>query len=249
MTLNIRNTKTDKAEPLRLGVYGDAGCGKTTLGGTFPKPFFFAMGNESGISALSQIDNPCDYALINSPADMDEAVRFFVNHYQERGWRTAAVDTATLLGRMVHMLESDNGNTSMEFTKWTKVLLRILGWRDAIHSCNVHVVWTFHADDVKNGEIIFRRAPKLIGAALKEIIQTLGLLGYLDKYEQEEKKDESGKIIQEQKTIRRFWLKCPASFDVAFEVKNRYENILTALCYAPNFDVLAKFLAPKHITI
>jgi hypothetical protein len=253
MALTVRNTKLDKPPPLRMCVYGASGSGKTTLAGTFPKPFFFCMGAEVGISSLNQLDYASDYVLINTDEDMLEAVTMFKNEYKQHGWRTAVIDTATVYARYCTMQESAYGTKSMEFTNWMHILGKFLNIRDVVHQCDVHVVWVLHMDEIKSGDIVLRYGPKLPGQAKGEIIQTCGLLCYLDKIEKSEVKDEKGVIVTPAATIRRLWVKCPEGTSPAFETKSWYEQVLTAPCYTPSFERLARELAPKegkqHITV
>lgn len=247
MTLVIRNTKQDSPRFLRMAVYGDTGVGKTTLAGTFPRPFFFTVGAESGISTLTQLEKGIDYALIESIRDMNEALAMFKREYKARDWRTAVVDTVSVYGRLVSMEESHHGEIQMEQSKWMKVLGHLLNIRDVLHNCEVHVVWVFHADDRKSGDFILQREPKLVGQARNEIIQTCGLVCYLDRVEQDAKKNEKGEVVEPAQTIRRLWTRCPGDMRPQFVFKSWYENVLTDTCYVPDFATLAKRLAPKHI--
>jgi hypothetical protein len=254
----IQNTKAGKPGPLRCIVYGETKVGKTTFAGTFPKPFFFAMGNEAGIASLSQLPTGADYTLINSTDDMDNAVRYFKDHYKEidpvdgkQKWRTAVVDTATIYARMVTMVESEYGTTAVEYHKWNKILGYFLNIRDVLHACDVHVVWVMHTDDQMLGDVVLKRRPKLVGAARGEIMATCGLIAYLDKKE-EMGVDANGK--PEMKTTRYLWVQCPQGVSPVFEVGSWYDQVWDRPCYVPHFDVLAKRLAPpaperQHITI
>jgi hypothetical protein len=164
------------------------------------------------------------------------------------------IDTATLYGRMVSMLISRYGEIKMEYPHWAKVLHHFLKVRDVLHNCDVHVVWVLHDDYQTSGDVVIERHPKLVGAALKEITQTCGLLAYLDKIDLSEKKDEHGAVVAPARTIRRLWVRCPgdeerATDEPRFETKNWYENVLKDPCYVPTFDKLAGLLAPKHITV
>lgn len=253
MSIIVRNTKQDDPPPLRIAVYGEGGAGKTTFAGTFPHPFIFAMGSESGISSLSQLDNESDYALINTVEDMMEALLLFKSEYKQRGWRTAVFDTASTYGRYCSMQESGYGARAVEFPGWMRILGHFLNCRDVVHQCNVHVVWVLHVEDIKSGDVVLRRGPRLVGQAKTEILQTCGLLCYLDKTERAEQRNEKGEITAPAQTVRRLWVKCPEGTFPAFETKSWYEQVLTAPCYVPTFERLARELCPaegrKHITI
>lgn len=253
MGLIIKNTKLDSPEPIKVAVYGRHKVGKTTFAGTFPNPFFFTVGNETGISSLTQLEASCDYAVINGIEDMQAALRYWKENYKAKGYRTAVVDTVTVYGRMVSNQLSDYGRIKMEHQGWAQVLSHLLNIRDVLHSSDAHVVWVFHADEVRGGgDVVIGTRPKLVGQALNEILQTVGLIAYLDKFETQESTDTDG-VVQPAQTIRRLWTKCPASMTPQFEVGSWYDQVLTAPCYAPDFKVLARFLAPengkKHITV
>lgn len=248
MSFVIRNTKEDKPRFLRCGVYGETSVGKTWFAASFPRPFFFSVGAESGISSLSQLPYAVDYALIESTADMRQAVSLFRDKYKEKDWRTAVIDTASVYGRFISMEQSHYGDYAMDQQKWGKVLGHLLNIRDVVHNCECHVVWVFHPDDEKSGDIIIKRRPRLVGQARQEIIQTLGLLCYMDRYEKPAEVDEKGNVTKDGETVRRLFVKCPNNMNPQFEVKNWYEGALKSTCYKPFFNVLAKELAPQHIT-
>jgi len=223
------------------------------MAGTAPKPFFFAMGKESGIASLSQLENESLYTLINNTEEMIRALAWFQENYKAKGLRTAVVDTVTLFGRMAQMELTDYGRQTMEHRHWMKFLSYFLNIRDCLHSCDVHVIWVFHDDEVKSGDLVMKRAPKLAGQALKEILQTCGIIAYMDKIELSAKKDENGNIVAPAETVRRFFTKCPEEFKPPFEAGTWYDQVLTHGCYYPSFQALAKFLSPetgrKHITV
>lgn len=247
MGLVIRNTKDDEPRFLRMGVYGVTGCGKTTLASTFPRPFFFSVSAESGISSLTSIEKGVDYALIESRRDMEDALQMFKRDYKTKDWRTAVIDTATIYGRFVSMEESRHGEISMDQAKWMKVLGHLLNIRDVLHTCECHVVWVFHVDERKSGDFVLGYGPKLVGQANAEIVQTLGLLCYMDRIEKDPVKNENGEVIEPARTVRRLWVRCPAEMSPKFAFKSWYEQVLTEPCYKPDFATLAKHLAPKYI--
>jgi len=247
MGLVIRNTKEDKPRFLRMGIYGNTGVGKTTTASTFPRPCLFSVSAESGISSLASVEKGVDYALIESRRDMEDALQMFKKDYKAKDWRTAVIDTATIYGRFVSMEESHHGEISMDQAKWMKVLGHLLNIRDVLHTCECHVVWVFHVDERKSGDFILNIGPKLVGQANAEIVQTLGLLAYMDRVEKDVVKNENGDIIEEARTIRRLWVRCPSEMSPKFAFKSWYEKVLTQPCYAPDFAVLAKYLAPKYI--
>jgi hypothetical protein len=247
MGLVIRNTKEDKPRFLRMGIYGNTGVGKTTTASTFPRPFFFSVSAESGISSLASIEKGVDYALIESRRDMEDALQMFKKDYKAKDWRTAVIDTATIYGRFVSMEESRHGEISMDQAKWMKVLGHLLNIRDVLHTCECHVVWIFHVDERKSGDFILGIGPKLVGQANAEIVQTLGLLAYMDRVEIPAVKNDNGETIEEARTVRGLWVRCPAEMSPKFAFKSWYEKVLPLPCYAPDFAVLAKYLAPKYI--
>lgn len=261
MTLTLRNTRQDKPPPLRVGIYGDSGVGKTTFAGSFPKPFFFSMGAEVGISSLTQLDQAADYVLINSVADMMEGLEMFEKNYKgpdgKHRWRTAVIDTATVYGRFCTMQESYYGTEKIEYTQWMKILGHFLNIRDVLHRCDCHVVWVFHCDDIKSGDVVLRRGPKLVGQAKAEILQTCGLLCYLEKTDKlvPEERNPDGSLKTEAKVdvVRKLWVRCLEGTVPAFETKSWYEQVLTHPCYQPTFEKLSSYLAPKdgrqHIAV
>lgn len=248
MAIIIRNTKEDKPGYLRLAVYGDLGVGKTTFAATFPRPFFLSVGAEQGISSLTQLPYPVDYALITSQRDMIEALDYVKANYEKKKWATVVVDTASVYGRFVSMEESRHGIVNMDQQKWMKVLGHLLNIRDVLHNLPLHVVWVFHAEDEKNGEVVLKRRAKLVGQARVEILQTCSIVGYLERYQTEEEKDEKGTVVKPSETIRQFWVRCPPNASPPFEYKCWYEQVLVKPKYIPHFMVLAKYLAPHHIT-
>ena len=244
MALQVRSTKQDAPGPLKLAVYGQTKAGKTFLAGTFPSPFIISLGAESGIATLTQQEQEAFYVTVSSIAEMNEALDLFKGQYRERKWQTAVIDTVTLFGRMVQMELTQNGARSMEHRDWMKFLLQFLNVRDVLHSCGVHVVWVFHVDEVKVGDSTVGLKPKLAGQAQKEILQTVGIIAYLDKLELPAVRDEKGEITKPAQTVRRLWTKCPEDFRPPFEAGSWYDGPLEKGLYKPSFDELMKYLAP-----
>lgn len=228
----------------------------TYAAGTFPSPFFFSLGVESGIATLSQLEQEAMYVTINTMAEMVEATRMFKADYKAKGWRTAVVDTVTLFGRMVQMELTDGGKRGMEHRDWMKFLLQFLNLRDALHSCDVHVVWVFHVDEVQSGDVVMRLKPKLAGQAQKEILQTVGIIAYLDKIELNAVRNEKGDVLEAGRTVHRLWTKCPEDVRPPFEAGSWYDGPLSADLpgqpprmykglFKPDFNELMKYLAPR----
>lgn len=249
MTVTVRSTKGEPGR-LRMVVYGQGGVGKTTFAGSFPKPFFISVGSESGVNVLTQMEQECEYVLVTNRTEMEEACRYFKENYQKEGWLTCVIDTATIYGRILQMEQSNYGAYQIQHNGWLQVLGHFLNMREMIQTCDVHVVWVLHDDEAKNadGGLVEHVGPKLVGQALKEIMQTCDLVGHLTREEVAEKKDDKGTIIQAAQTVRRLWLRCPNNLSPSFTVKNRFEKVLTAYCYQPYFKNLMAHLAPTHIT-
>lgn len=242
-----------------MATYGHTKKGKTNMAGTFPHPFFFSFGVESGIASLSSAANEAHYVSINSIQETQDAVSWFRENYEKREYRTAVVDTVTLLGRMVEMELTKHGEIPMEFTGWAKYLAFFLKLRDALHSCNVHVVWVFHVDEVMSGDVLVRMRPKLAGKARQEILQCCGIIAYQDTIEVDAEYNEQGQLVKPARTAYRLFTRCPENARVKFEVGTWYDKVLTSQVYYPSFDALAEHLAPRdekgapkgvqHITI
>lgn len=255
MTLTVQNTKSDPPRRLRMMLYGPGGVGKTTFGGTMPRPFFIVPGTESGIDTLRGLD--VDYMIVNTPDEMLAAARYFAQNYKSRGWLSVVVDPVTLFGRMITQFISDGGRIMIEKSMWGRVLYLILNVRDTLQVCDAHVLWIAHDDTEQSEDKMLRRMPKLVGAGRDEILQTMGLCAYLDVVEVGERKD-GDKVIPAE-TIRRLWVRCPtplpAGVAVPFYTKCRFEKAFVKVdengrtipvaCYAPAFPTLAKYLAPR----
>lgn len=246
MDLKVRNAKTDVALPLRMALYGELKTGKTTFISTCPKPFIMSVGAEAGVASLGGKD--VDYAFVNTAEEAVATVRWFKENYKKRGYRTFGIDTTTVLGRIFNMQFTKYGEASMEYRDWTKFLAAFLNIRDTIHTCDVHVVWNFHVDEVRSGDIVLRYAPKLQGASLKEILAACGVIGYLEKSVQPARYDGEA-LVEPEKDVRRLWVRCPTDQTPSFMAGTWYDDAFAeSPCYLPTFDTLMKRLAPRYVT-
>jgi len=244
--LKIRNAKDDQALPLRVAVYGHTKTGKTHFISTFPKPFIMATGSEAGVASLAGKD--VDYAFVSTAEEAIGVVKWFKDNYKKKGYRTFGVDTTTVLGRLFQMQSTRYGENSMEFRDWTKFLAAFLNIRDTLHTCDAHVIWTFHVDEVRSGDILLRLGPKLAGASLKEILQTCGIIAYLEKAVKPAQYEGDKQIAPEQ-DVRKLWVRCPIDQAPHFEAGTWYDEALAeSPCYVPSFEAFMKRLAPKYVT-
>lgn len=196
------------------------------------------------ISGDPSIQTP-SYAFVpdNKPrnviADLEYIIfRRLLEEREIYGWRTVVLDTASLIGEMFVSQLSGYGEIEMGGKgggQWTKVKQLFSNMINTLQGLPVHVIWTFHEQLVKNGDIIIKRKPAIVGSNWDRVIApTCRVISYLQKMDIQD--PESGEI----KTTRALYTKCPHNFSPPFEAGGNFEHLLPEGCYVPDWASLLK---------
>jgi len=192
---------------------------------------------------------PPDYAIVKDsrPRFPIEDMEYIVlkriqEEYQQRNWQTVVVDTVTLYDQQVVSQLSEYGKREMGGKgggQWTVVKQHMLNMINSLQSLPLNVVWVFHSQDIKTGDIIMRTQPSAVGKHWRDVFAPrVRMIGYMHK---EQIMDQATKEIETQRSLL---VKCPKDFTPPFEAGGDYEECFTGKdwCLVPTWDSLAKRL-------
>lgn len=176
-------------------------------------------------------------------ADMEHVIlRRIREEYKHRDWQTVVIDTTTLIAEMYVSELSHYGGREMGGKgggQWTVLKQHLLNIVNALQALPLHVIWTFHTGEVRNGDIILRLEPGVVGSNWRKVFApTVRLIGYLNKEQRQD--NETGEI----ETVRGLLVKCPPNHQPPFEAGGDFEECFSGKdwCLAPTWEALAKRL-------
>jgi hypothetical protein len=260
-----------------MAAYGRTKVGKTWFAATAPKPVFICAAQERGWSALPSHPNYANITVLPVPlvegqeelggdarppskdykatrrpdlvVDIRRAIERVVNEYQQRGWRTVVIDTATVICGMLVSQLSEYGKREMGGKgggQWNTLTQELTMIRNTLQGLPLHVIWTFH--EVMN-EDLRKIKPALTGKNYDTVIApAVRLCAYLT-YRQVPVMDENEQPIMlpngrvKYEPQRGLWVSCPGEEQPQFETGTSFEHLFTESdLYRPHWDTLAKRL-------
>lgn len=92
---------TNTAVPFRLGIYGEGGVGKTTLGLSFPKPL--VINTDSGLEgdAVAVTDLDGEEWVPEGWSDLNALYFWLKGQIEKRGYKTIVIDSIDTLARFI----------------------------------------------------------------------------------------------------------------------------------------------------
>lgn len=162
-----------KTHKIKAVIYGGSGSGKTSFGGTAPKPIFASA--EGGLLSIAHL-NP-DYVEIKSLEDLAGLLSFLKSQPHE--YETIVIDSITEISEIIKRgIEKKSGRAMQiqDFGTLSKKIREILaGFRDL----NMHVLFIAQEKYDKDGDTIIKIAPSLNGKSADEIAYFMDIVGYL----------------------------------------------------------------------
>jgi len=97
VSLEIRNTKKDKAQPINVIVYGESGIGKTSLVKSLPNKEVLILSAEGGLLSLTDKEDMdgYDYVVVKSIVDVMKVLK----QIEGLEYKTVAIDSITELSQ------------------------------------------------------------------------------------------------------------------------------------------------------
>jgi hypothetical protein len=232
-----------------MAVYGTSKCGKTYFAGTFPNPVILNVKVEAGASTLIDTTHPNHENIkvydIPQPGmtaldSMNKAVDDILANKDALNIKSVALDTVTVYIDLLYNEFTNYGRVDMWSkggeNKWQILTRHMLEVRDRLHSAGLHVLWTFHTEEIFVGGQLQSLVPRLSGKKfLQSLLATTHIYAYLDKVN----------IAQEDgtaQTVRRLWVRCPHNMLPQFSTGIRWENLIRDNLYIPDFEQLAQLI-------
>ena len=168
-----------KISYLKIGIYGDAGVGKTTLAATAPKPLF--LNAEAGDVALRNKD--IDVIRIDEFQIIDQ-VYSWVDHHIRNGtfeYETIVIDSLTEIAkRAMDMVLASEGRDMPHQGDWGRSMEYVRRIVRKFRDLDLHVVFVMGAvfrEDSETG--VAQQMPNLPGNLSPEVAGYFDILGYL----------------------------------------------------------------------
>lgn len=158
---------------IKAVVYAGPGSGKTTFGGTCPKPIFASA--EGGLLSIAHLAPA--YAEIKTLQDLAELLAFL--RKGGHGFESVVIDSITEISEIIKAdIEKRTGKAMQiqDFGTLAKKIRDILrGFRDL----DMHVLFIAQEKNEKDGDKIERVMPSLNGKSADEIAYFMDVVGYL----------------------------------------------------------------------
>lgn len=158
---------------IKAVVYAGPGSGKTTFGGTCPKPIFASA--EGGLLSIAHLAPA--YAEIKTLQDLAELLAFL--RKGGHGFESVVIDSITEISEIIKAdIEKRTGKAMQiqDFGTLAKKIRDILrGFRDL----DMHVLFIAQEKVEKDGDKIERVMPSLNGKSADEIAYFMDVVGYL----------------------------------------------------------------------
>lgn len=205
-----------------------------------------------GVEQISGDPNaapPPDFAVVKDSRprlpieDMEHIILQRIrNEWQQRNWQTVVVDTVTLYDEQVVSQLSDYGRREMGGKgggQWTVVKQHMLNMINSLQGLPLNVVWVFHSQEIKTGDIIMRTQPAAVGKHWRDVFAPrVRMIGYMHK---RQIMDQATKEIE---TERSLLVKCPPDWSPQFEAGGDFEECFTGKdwCLVPSWDAISRRL-------
>lgn len=178
------NTLSKKdSEFLRAIIYGSAGCGKTTMIGTFPKPILVFNFDDKmkplyGIDGIEAVNYPFDKS-----SECSKVWRQFLKDFREAKkdpkYKTLAMDSLTLMNRVLitHIMimsgkQPEDKPTLPNYGEMKDMYEYLFIEMNKIQDKNV--IMTAHIQEVYGEEdVLLERSPLITGAKIRAALPAL----------------------------------------------------------------------------
>mgnify|MGYP001572363247 CR=1 FL=1 len=254
----LRDVAKDPARPITCLIYGETKVGKTHFISTFPGPILvLAIAAERGSDPTLRAAGRDDIRVIDivgpeghptgeNQASMAEILDEAPGLVEEGGFKTVALDTATLYAQRCVSQYSNYGQQALGFEGWGKLAQHFMNIRDTFHSLPTHFIWTAHVKAERDEEAIVTLRADLPGSSYGNIAKGCNIIGYLDRTQKEILVGEGKTQRKDFKTIHRLWVKCPPTADPAFSVGTHFDEVFVKSVYNPSFTTLKKYLVDEQ---
>lgn len=186
MAIQIKYTSEVSSDGIKVVVYGQAGCGKTTLCSTAPSPIIISA--ESGLLSIKKANLP--YIEVNTYSELEEAYLWIISSEEAKKFDTICLDSLSEIGEVVlSNLKKLNRDPRKAYGEVQEQMLSLVRYFRDMKGKNVY--FSCKEETIKDGitgAITYR--PMMPGTKLPEQIpyffdEVFQMIAYVDPSDKE----------------------------------------------------------------